>query len=156
MTEAIPRGQHDPASDPAFCDMSGRPAKLAPNVIGQQGGFRIVAANPGLAPGHSMIVPTAPYNTAADMPQEDLRRLDLIACELAYAIADVFGSHGVVGFEHGSSNLQQILHAHQQLVPVSQGQPEELARRVTAEIPIVSRGKPWEFQQDVYPTLTAG
>jgi diadenosine tetraphosphate (Ap4A) HIT family hydrolase len=157
MAEAILKGQHDPASDPTFCDMSDRPAKLTPNIIGQRGGLRVAAANPGLALGHVMIVPTQPYNTAADMPVEDLHKLDSLAQELAYCVARLWrGAEVVVGFEHGSPNLQQILHAHQQLVPVGRDQPGELARRVAAEIPIVSHAVPERFQQEAYPTLAVG
>ncbi len=107
-----------------------------PNTLVRYRGIAAIAASPGLVPGHVLIIPEQHYDTTTQLPDELLARLDVVTQHVTRTIGRVWP--GIVfGFEHGSQKLQQVLHAHRQIMPGVPAWFDGLVRRVDADLTVL-------------------
>ncbi len=122
-------------------------AETNPNTIVRYNSVAAIAASPGLVPGHVLVIPEQHYDTAAQLPEELLATLEVVTQHVARAIGRSWPGL-VFGFEHGSQKLQQVLHAHRQMMPGVPAWFDDLVRCVDADLPLLdSTGTMFAFKR---------
>lgn len=71
-----------------------------------------------IQPGHTLVVPKVPSETALDADPEDLARLIVVAQRLAKAIIETVGCDGVnFLINNGEAAGQVVFHTHLHIIP---------------------------------------
>jgi histidine triad (HIT) family protein len=69
-------------------------------------------------PGHSLVIPKAPYRDIFELPDDVAARLLQVARDLAWAIKEVSGATGVnIVMNNGAAAGQEVFHAHVHVIP---------------------------------------